>query len=75
MPLRASLGEFGIAYVFAILMVLTPLFGPGLPTYIFYHAIIIAALLAGLRQGLLTTIISVMVAGILLSFLKVLWDF
>ena len=44
---------------------ITALFGPGLPTYIlFYPAIIIVALLAGLGPGLLATIISVMLAGI-----------
>ncbi len=44
---------------------ITAWFGPGLPTYIlFYPAIIIVALLAGLGPGLLATIISVLLAGI-----------
>lgn len=44
---------------------LTALFGPGLPTYIlFYPAIIIVAMLAGLGPGLLATIVSVILAGI-----------
>ena len=50
---------------FWLYLALTALFGPGLPTYIlFYPAIIIVAMLAGLGPGLLATIISVMVAGI-----------
>ena len=48
-----------------IYLALTALFGPGLPTYIlFYPAIIIVAMLAGLGPGLLATIISVILAGI-----------
>ena len=66
--------NFTLRYVGAILlvilalwlyMVLTALFGPGLPTYIlFYPVIIIVALLAGLGPGLLATIFSVILAGI-----------
>jgi len=63
-----------LRYIFAILTVIlalwlylamTAIYGPGLPTYIlFYPAIIIVALSAGLGPGLLATIISVIVAGI-----------
>ncbi|MBZ2166778.1 PAS domain S-box protein [Methanobacterium spitsbergense] len=64
--------NLALRYVSAILVVilafwlysaLTALFGPGLPTYIlFYPAIIIVALIAGLGPGLLATIVSVMMA-------------
>jgi PAS domain S-box-containing protein len=66
--------NFALRYFGAILAVVlafwlysafTALFGPGLPTYIlFYPAIIIVALLAGLGPGLLATIVSVMIAVI-----------
>jgi len=54
-----------VILAFWLYLVITALFGPGLPTYIlFYPAIIIVALLAGLGPGLLATIISVMLAVI-----------
>ncbi|MGB9202221.1 PAS domain S-box protein [Methanobacterium sp.] len=63
-----------LRYIFAIIialiafwlyLILTHILGPGLPTYvIFYPAVIIVALIAGLGPGILATIISVMLAGI-----------
>jgi len=54
-----------VILAFWLYLAITTLFGPGLPTYIlFYPAIIIVALLAGLGPGLLATIISVMLAVI-----------
>ena len=65
--LNLTLRYFGAILVvilaFWLYLALTALFGPGLPTYIlFYPAIIIVALLAGLGPGLLATIVSVMIA-------------
>ena len=67
--LNLTLRYFGAILVvilsFWLYLALTALFGPGLPTYIlFYPAIIIVALLAGLGPGLLATIVSVMIAVI-----------
>ena len=54
-----------VILAFWLYLAITALFGTGLPTYIlFYPAIIIVALLAGLGPGLLATIISVMLAVI-----------
>ncbi len=54
-----------VIIAFWLYFVMTALFGPGLPTYIlFYPAIIIVALLAGLGPGILATIISVLLAVI-----------
>ncbi|SCG86238.1 sensor histidine kinase [Methanobacterium congolense] len=65
LTLRYVLSILVVMVSFGLYFVLTALFGPGLPTYIlFYPAIIIVAMLAGLGPGLLATIISVMLAVI-----------
>ena len=65
LTLRYVLSILVVMVSFGLYFVLTALFGPGLPTYIlFYPAIIIVAMLAGLGPGLLDTIISVMLAVI-----------
>ena len=65
LTLRYVLSILVVIVVFWLYLALTALFGPGLPTYIlFYPAIIIVALLAGLGPGLLATILSVTIAGI-----------
>ncbi len=65
LTLRYVVAILVVMVAFWLYLAMTALFGPGLPTYIlFYPAIIIVALLAGLGPGLLATIISVMVAGI-----------
>jgi PAS domain S-box-containing protein len=62
--------RYGLAIIIPIVALLlygslTILLGPGLPTYIlFYPAIIIIALLAGLKPGIFATFISVILAGI-----------
>ena len=61
--LRYVLSILVVIVSFWLYLALTALFGPGLPTYIlFYPAIIIVALIAGLGPGLLATIVSVMIA-------------
>ena len=65
LTLRYVLSILAVIIAFWLYLAFTALFGPGLPTYIlFYPAIIIVAMLAGLGPGLLATIISVMLAGI-----------
>ena len=65
LTLRYVLSILAVIVSFWLYLALTELFGPGLPTYIlFYPAIIIVALIAGLGPGLLATIISVVIAGI-----------
>ena len=55
-----------VLIAFWLYFVMTDVFGPGLPTYIlFYPAIILIAIMAGFRPGVLATIISV--------FLAVIW--
>ena len=54
-----------VIIAFWLYLVITSLVGPGLPTYLlFYPAVIIIALLAGMGPGVLATIISVILAGI-----------
>jgi PAS domain S-box-containing protein len=54
-----------VIIAFLLYFVMTELLGPGLPTYIlFYPAIIIIAILAGFRPGVLATILSVLLAVI-----------
>ena len=63
--LRYGLSILIVIVAFLLYQVLTIILGPGLPTYIlFYPAIIIVALLAGFRPGILATFISVILAGI-----------
>ena len=65
LTLRYVLAILAVILAFWLYLTITTLFGPGLPTYIlFYPAIIIVALLAGLGPGILATIISVMIVGI-----------
>ena len=65
LTLRYVLSILVVIVSFWLYLVLTELFGSGLPAYIlFYPAIIIIALLVGLGPGLLATIVSVIIAGI-----------
>ncbi len=61
--LRYCIALIAVAAGFFLRLALTPFVGEGLPTYItFYPAVVVAALLGGLRPGLLATAVAVVVA-------------
>jgi signal transduction histidine kinase len=63
--LRYGLSILAVIVAFVLYNLITAWLGPGLPTYIlFYPAVIIVALLAGFRPGLLATALSVIIAVI-----------
>ncbi|MGZ7069133.1 MAG: PAS domain S-box protein, partial [Methanobacterium sp.] len=65
MTLRYGSAILVVIVAFWLYWVITGVFGSGLPTYIlFYPAVIIVAILAGLGPGLLATVATLIVVGI-----------